>query len=107
MVKRKKREEQTRDILSFLESEESGENHAELPRDTISAEGTVPRGLEAELLSLIKASGGMPKSRLWRWAKERKVRPVDLYRALQTLQMKGLVKRSFSSELEEIVYIAP
>jgi len=106
MVRRKRREEQTRDILSFLGGEESEEGRTATSEDAVGTERTAPRGLEAELLGLIKTSGGMPKSELWRWAKERKVRPADLYRALQALQMKGLVRRSFSSELEEIVYVA-
>ncbi len=105
MPRRKKAssESETGGILAFL----SGEREQEEKRTGRSGEtptSTAVAGLEAEVLSLIRASGAITKSKLWSWAKRRGIRPVDLYRALQSLQAKGLVKKGFDAQSEELVY---
>jgi len=84
---------------SFLTSFKGGE------RDKKAERREVEVGVEEEVRSFITSRGRVPKSDLYAYAKRRGIKPVDLYKALKTLEDKGVIRKAFDGELKELIYI--
>jgi len=83
------------DILSFLEEETVEE-----------AEKVDVQSIQSKVLAFIRESGKATKSNLYKWAKEQKIAPAELYKNVKALQNKNLIKVFFDESSGELVYEA-
>ncbi len=71
-------------------------------------EGPAPTPLptadvEGALLKFLR-QGARTKSEIYEWARSRRIPPAALYRALLSLQDRGLIKKYFDGERNELAY---
>jgi len=62
------------------------------------------KGLKEALYSIITKRGKIPKSELYKYMKERGIKPAEFYRALKSLEEGGLIRKVFDGELKELTY---
>jgi len=85
------------DITSFFEEERKEEVVKGKEVEEIS-------DIESQLYDFLCSSSVASKSEVYSWAKRNKIPPVKLYRAIQSLLLKSVIKREFDEERAEIVY---
>jgi len=102
-VRKRKRSQGSVDITSFF----SPEPPPERSREPELKPGEAPQpDVESRVAELIISRGRVRKSAIYQWSKEAGVPPAVLYRALVSLERKGVVRRVFDEEVEELVYVA-
>ena len=106
--KRKRREESKVDITSFLfeSQEEIVKGDKESEAKAIVNVLVVDNDIETQLINFIRSQGKVEKSKVYRWSKEKEITPASLYKALVSLERKGLIRKEFDESVEELVYIA-
>jgi len=62
------------------------------------------KGLKEVLYSMITKRGKIPKSELYKYMKERGIKPAEFYKALKSLEEEGLIRRVFDGGLKELTY---
>ncbi len=100
MSRHKKKIEKTIDITSFFRQTEQQEEKREKKEEIFDQE------TEKIIYDKIRNSKKISRSKLYEWSKNNKIPQATLYRILQTLIRKNMIKRQFSDEDQEIVFIA-
>ncbi len=114
--KRKAEKETSVDITSFfisaeerkVEKEEVVEKtveRKEITKPEVTEQAPVGE-LQNKILEYIRLRGKVVKSDLYKWSKLQKITPADLYRALINLEKRGLIKKVFDPQSEELAYVA-
>lgn len=104
MSRRKKKGKIKVDITSFIfesQREEVKKGKKSETEDVF----IVSDDIEVQLINFIRSQGRVKKSKIYQWSKERDVTPASLYKALMTLERKGLIKKKFDENVEELVYV--
>lgn len=113
--KRKKEKESSFEITAFFGPSPATKVEAKKPTETKTERVTtsevpvkpstlITEDLEARLLEYIRVRRKVPKSELYKWSKLHKITPASLYRALISLEKKGLIKKAFDPQVEELAY---
>ena len=84
MSRKRKKEESSKDLLSFFEEEKPE------PEEKPQREEVKVTGLEDKILSFIRKSGRVAKSSLYKWAKKQSISPAELYKSVRLLQNLNL-----------------
>ncbi|MCD6562961.1 MAG: hypothetical protein J7K23_03460 [Thermoproteales archaeon] len=98
MPKHKKKDEGTIDITSFFDIKEKDKESKEIKI-------TLDKELEKTIYEKILSSKKITKSKLYEWSKSTGISQVILYKILQSLLKKNMIKREFSEEDQELVFI--
>ncbi|RLE95090.1 MAG: hypothetical protein DRN04_01130 [Thermoprotei archaeon] len=110
--KRRKREEEVPSVtlFQFVESKKEEESKRvtavkEVKKDTELKEVKVDeQGYESLIYNYIRQRGKVSKDEIYVWSKRRKISPAELYRAIISLEKKGLVRKRFDGEMGQLVY---
>lgn len=107
MGKRKRKVKSKVDMTSFLfiqekKSDTKREDITKTSGEIFSQDNSV----ESQLIDFIRDQGKIGKSKVYKWSKENKIAPVSLYKALISLEKRGLIKKEFDENIGELVYIA-
>ncbi|OYT31418.1 MAG: hypothetical protein B6U94_03120 [Thermofilum sp. ex4484_79] len=91
----RKKNESSVDITAFFDISKKEIKETVLEVDT---------ELEKKILEFITSSRIITRSKLYDWSKKNRIPPALLYKALQSLLRKKIIKREFSNEHQEIVF---
>jgi len=108
--KRRKKEEEAPSVtlFQFIESKKEEVKQTSLKEEAKVEETKVQEqeyeNYENIIYSYISQKGKVSKDEIYIWSKRRNISPAELYRAIISLERKGLIRKRFDAEVGQLVY---